>query len=220
MKRKNFLMVTLITLFFMISGIAEGSWAYFSFDELVNKSDVILVGYIKGPIEVIELPNGLPATKWNVLVHYYLKGNIKSKELAVLTPGAKNVSKGSSIDYNLDDWGQLVMLFLREKNSVFEPITPRGVIALNSNRYARNVLDPPTGDTLLKQFSINDPKISKPEKGQLENLVRKMPVVPPGQPPNTDNNMKGEDKTTLIYWGAGALIIVFIASMFFKKLRN
>ena len=128
MRLNYFAMVILVTLFSLL-GVSntKGSYASFGTDELIIQSDVILIGDIVGPVDErkdwAQGLNGTWSTYWKVNVFYYLKSDETAKELIVSTPGAKNKMVMTSIDYRLDQWGKTVLLFLKRRESGFEPFS-------------------------------------------------------------------------------------------------
>jgi hypothetical protein len=166
-----------ISLFFItiLGTNVFASWVGYTPQQLVQDSEVILLGEISGPIGeklgILESFKTSGHTLWKVNVRYYLKGDQESHEFIVATPGAQSSFVKSSIDYRLDEWGQTVLLFLRRSEDIYQPITPKGVVVLNATQYQRKPDDPLNGILILKEFSINDNKISQQEKKEFENYI-------------------------------------------------
>ncbi|MGI1659684.1 MAG: hypothetical protein ACRKFN_11945 [Desulfitobacterium sp.] len=167
--------MVILVMLFSLSGVynAMGSYASFGTDELIKQSDIILIGDIVGPVsERKDWSQGLNGTwskYWKVNVYYYLKGDETAQEFIVSTPGAENKMVMTSIDYRLDQWGKTVLLFLKHRESGFEPFSPQGVVSLekaNSNQGPADTID---GKQILKEFTIANPQIN--DSKVLENYI-------------------------------------------------
>ncbi|SDI45931.1 hypothetical protein [Desulfosporosinus hippei] len=156
-------------------GTVSASWVSFTPQQLVQDSDVILIGEISGPtgekLGILERFRTSGYTHWKVNVRYYLKGDKESHEFIVATPGAQSSSVKSSIDYRLDEWGKTVLLFLRKSEDNYQPITPKGVVILNTTQYQRQPDDQLSGQLIQKEFCINDNRISQQEKIEFEKYI-------------------------------------------------
>lgn len=214
--RLTALIVVLITISMVIPRTATACWIKLSPEDLIEKSDVILIGDIIGRADEDE---SKWVTYWNVKVYYYLKGEQKSGESTVGTPGVKNKSKIVSTDYRLDQWGNTVLLFLRKKDDYYEPITPQGVVNLTKNEYNRKPGEPLNGQVVLKEFDIADKKIASEERSELEKFIlnNKLLVVPGADPQAQPSCQKGfsmEKSLVLI------LIITALAAAGLKLARR
>lgn len=183
-------------------------WIKLSPEDLIKKSDVILIGDIIGQVDEDE---NKWVTYWNVKVYYYLKGEQKSGEFTVGTPGVKNKSKIISTDYRLDQWGNTVLLFLRKKDDCYEPITPQGVVNLKKNEYSRKTGAPLNGQVVLKEFDIADKKIASEKRSELEKFIlnNKLIAVPGANPQGQSSGQKGFDteKTVILVLTFTALAV-------------
>ena len=169
------LLAVLSLLIMLIPGFqAEACWAYLSTEDLVEQSDLIVIGEIKG-ISGTEQVEGMWVTSWNVAVHYYLKGSPDSSMLAVFTPGARNKEPLTSIYYRLDEWGSTVLLFLAEREGRLEPLSPQGVVALELE-YSPEEQEP-AGEYLINNYIIIDQKTDAVEKQALESYLAGLPQV-------------------------------------------
>lgn len=157
------------------------SWVGFTPQQLIQNSDVILVGEISGPIGeklgILERFRTSGHTLWKVNVRYYLKGDQETQEFIVATPGAQSSFAKSSIDYRLDEWGKTVLLFMQKSEDIYQPITPKGVVVLNITQYQHQPDDQLNGELIMKEFSINDNKISQQEKTEFENYIDGLKLV-------------------------------------------
>jgi len=176
----EFRLTLIVIAFLIITLVAPGAtlacWVKLSSQELIQQADVILIGDIVGPIGEEKIKSeGLSepwlVTKWQVIVYYYLKGSHKSNEFIVATPGAENKSMMTSADYRLDQWGHTVLLFLRQKDCLYEPLSPQGVVNLQQNESPQKTDEPANGQLILDQFEITDRKISPAEKSALEKFI-------------------------------------------------
>ena len=140
---------------------------------MIQKSDVILIGDIIGPVGVGKgNPQGIDnhwMTYWKINVHYYLKGDHESIDFIVVTPGAENKRSGTSLDFRLDQWGGTVILFLRERDGIFEALSPQGIMNLDKADYIRKADEPADGQLVLKEFNFSSGKNSELEKFILDD---------------------------------------------------
>lgn len=199
-KNMAILLVGLFLLGSVLANTANASWAGLSTEELIQKSDVILIGEIMGQVgEEKRSSQGLPAawvTYWKVKVYYYLKGNQETEELIVTTPGAENKSIQSSVDYRLDQWGKTVLLFLHQREGILEPISPQGVVTLETKEYTHKQGDQINGQTILKEFAITNPQIN--DRSTLEKYITDNGTIEIPKPvtkdlasnPRTSNSIK------------------------------
>ena len=174
MKLKQTVLVTLLLLISLVyAKPAQSSWVGLTTQELIQKSDVILIGDVIGPVGVGKgNPQGIDnywMTYWEIKVHYYLKGNQESIDFFVVTPGAGNTWSKTSLDFRLDQWGKSVILFLRERDGIFEPISPQGIMNLDKTDYIRKAAEPVDGKLVLKEFQLGSEHNSELEKFILDD---------------------------------------------------
>lgn len=150
----------------------EACWVDLSIEELVEQSDLIVIGEIKG-IAATEKVEGMWVTRWDVAVHYYLKGSPDRAMVEVITPGARNKQPMISTHYHLDEWGNTVLLFLAERAGRLEPLSPQGVVALTAADSP--VVQEPSGEELLLKYSIVDAKRGAEEKEALKKYLAGVP---------------------------------------------
>lgn len=180
-------------------------------DRLDQSAEIIVVGYIEGVTGKYHYADKIWDTEWKVNVRYYLKGNRPDKDLTVYTPGVKYDNIFRSNDYSLDERGNLVLLFLAKRDNRYFPLTPQGIIGLQSNRYTKGVLDPPTGVTVLKEYSIKNGMLSQKEKQQMEEIIKSKTIYDPNQAIKNQTQKKDspQDKLSLIQ-NAGFYVIPLI----------
>lgn len=171
-----FLIILLLSTTLLTTSIFA-SWVAFTPQQLVENSDVILLGEIAGPVDEKMGIRTSGFTLWKVNVRYYLKGDYESNEFIIATPGAQSSFAKSSIDYRLDEWGKTVLLFLRKSEDLYQPITPKGVVVLNAKQYTRQPGERISGQVILNEFSINDKKISQKEQQEFERLIAESNLV-------------------------------------------
>lgn len=169
MKFKQTVMVTLVLLISLVyAKPAQSSWVLLTTQELIQQSDVILIGDVIGEVGVGKgNPQGIDnhwMTYWKIKVHYYLKGNQEAIDFFVVTPGAENKRSATSLDYRLDQSGKSVILFLRERDGIFEPLTPQGIINLNRTGYLPKTDEPVDGRLVFKEFQLGSENNSELEK--------------------------------------------------------
>ncbi|MDP4127782.1 MAG: hypothetical protein Q8912_12680, partial [Bacillota bacterium] len=158
-----------------------GSWVGFNVSDLVQKSDVILLGNIDGPVgESKGVADGITGwvTYWRIEATYYLKGDQRTKDVYVVTPGAKNKNVRSSNDYSLDEWGSSsVLLFLRKDGDSYVPLSPQGVVAVEKSGYYHRSDKSLNGKRILAEFTITNPQTNT--MGDFENFITtSVPVMP------------------------------------------
>lgn len=224
-KNLAILLVGLFLLGRVLANTANASWVGLSTEELIQKSDVILIGEIMGQVgEEKRSSQGLPAawvTYWKVKVYYYLKGNQETEEFIVTTPGAENKSIQSSIDYRLDQWGKTVLLFLHQREGIFEPISPQGVVALETKEYTHKQGDQINGQTILKEFAITNPQIN--DRSILEKYITDNGTIATPKPVTKDlsSNTKTSNSIKIITVFLVTIILV-VAGLWFvvKRLKK
>jgi hypothetical protein len=225
---KRNLAILLLGLFLLtsvLSNKAIASWAGFSTEEVIQKSDVILIGEIVGPVGEVKRPSqGLPdtwVTYWNVKVHYYLKGSQDREIFRVTTPGAENKSLKSSIDYRLDKWGKTVLLFLQQREGIFEPLSPQGVVVLETKDYAHKQGEQINGQTILKEFTIVNPQIN--DRSVLEKYItdnRTVMIPKPGTKESSSNQKTSNSKTIITIFLATIVLVVSDLWFMVKHLKK
>lgn len=178
MKLRQFvLFIAILLLITSISSSVFASWVGFTPQQLIENSEVILIGEITGPVDEKMGIRNSGLTLWKVNVRYYLKGNYVSKEFVVATPGAESSLAKSSIDYRLDEWGNTVLLFLRKSEKFYQPLTPKGVVVLNAKQYTHQPDERLNGQVILKEFSINDKRILQQEQLEFERFISESDLV-------------------------------------------
>lgn len=198
------LAIVLLAAFFPVFS-AEACWAGVSTEELVEQSDLIVIGDIKG-ISGMEKAGGMWETRWEVEVQYFLKGDADSSLLIVATPGAKNKQPLVSTHYHLNEWGDTVLLFLAKRKVYSEPLSPQGVVALSPidppshGAVALNPNDPPpqnqlSGEYLMKKYNIIDEKTPGEDKKELENYIAGLPRVVAATSKIDNEGLKDENQT-------------------------
>ena len=173
MKLKRIVGFLILLLLFttLLSTRIFASWVAFTPQQLVENSEVILLGEIVGPVDQKMGIRTSGFTLWKVNVRYYLKGDYNSNEFVVATPGAQKSFAKSSIDYSLDEWGKTVLLFLRKSEDLYQPLTPKGVVVLNANQYTRKPDERIEGQSILKEYNISDKKITQQERIEFERFI-------------------------------------------------
>lgn len=223
MKRNCCLLLILVFMFLLSSPISSfASWMKLTPDSLDQSAEIILVGHIEGATGKYHFADDIWDTEWKVNVRYYLKGNRPDKNLTVHTPGVKDGNTRRSTDYSLDGRGNMVLLFLAKQDNRYFPLTPQGIIGLQSNRYTKGVLDPPTGVTVLKEYSIRNGQLSMEEKEQMEEIIRNKTIFDPdkamegfpreqtGVPQNPVSSTKNFAVDKLMYQSINIFILVLI----------
>jgi hypothetical protein len=206
-----------------VTSLAVASWVKFTVNDLVQKSDVILLGKIVGPVgESKGVANGIDGwvTYWRVEVFYYLKGDQETKDFFVVTPGAKNKNTGTSNDYRLDEWGSnLVMLFLNKSGDTYVPMSPQGIVAIEETGYLPGSDEPVNGTRILAEFKISNPQTSPQEEEEFQHYINdSTPMIPtdiPAKLPLEIRSRSVSDNITVI---AGHSKILVVAGCFIVSL--
>jgi hypothetical protein len=214
-----------VTLFILI-GIpnARGSYAAFGTDELIKQSDIILIGDIVGPVgERKDWSQGLKgtwSTYWKVNVYYYLKGEETAQEFIISTPGAENKMVWTSIDYRLDQWGKTVILFLKRRESRFEPFSPQGVVSLEKVNSNQSPVDTIDGNQILREFTIVNPQINDPKI--LEKYIRdnNSVIIPKPGTASSDLSQSKFNPIVLTLVVMLGLALIFLIIWLVKRHRN
>lgn len=220
--------IVFASLLFMLIGTATalGSWVKFSVSDLVQNSDVILLGKIDEPVgESKGVADGITGwvTYWRIEVNYYLKGNQRTKDFYVVTPGAKNKNVASSNDFRLDEWGSSsVLLFLRKDGDAYVPLTPQGIVTIQRSGYSPKADEPLTGKRILAEFNIINPQSNTKEDFE-QFISGSVPVKPAdisaSLPLNIGQSNKNANisKIGVIVGIASSLIIISILFLRYRR---
>lgn len=222
MKIKQTVVVTLLLFISLIyAKPAQSSWVGLTTQELIQNSDVILVGDVIGQAGIGKgNPQGIEnywMTYWKIKVYYYLKGNQESIDFFVVTPGAENKSPNTSLDFRLDQRGKTVILFLRERDGIFEPLSPQGIMNLEKTDYTCGVDEPVDGKLILREFQLGS------KNNELEKyIIDDSSIVISKNVPSTQQVHNQRSKLPLIVGSVvlGALVlgvITFISKKYPKE---
>ncbi|TCT15595.1 hypothetical protein EDC18_103303 [Natranaerovirga pectinivora] len=132
MKNKALKMIAMILILATLNTLLVlGCWPYFSSEELIEKSEVILIGRLNGNIseEQVKYESTIEIwiTKWEIEVEQVIKGNVEESSINIVTTGAENKGITLSTSYRLDTTQEYVLLFLISYGEDYQPITPQGV---------------------------------------------------------------------------------------------
>lgn len=244
MNRKSLLILSMFVILLIglfSQNYALGSWIKMYPKDLVEKSDVILIGEISGPLGLEKRKSSPPAnlwvTNWKVQVHYYLKGSENNKELMVSTPGVKNQhrvfhgfdnrflgdSALSSTDFQLDINGNLVLLFLHKDSSTLEPLNPQGIIGLSLNQTGDGRNNSLNGEDILTQYTISDQSLSYEEIEQIRDFIEQAPIgIPSVDVPlkhSVAKNYSTLDKVIIVVISILVIICTLLVAVFLRKRR-
>lgn len=214
LKRISFLFILIFIFLLSLSVSSSASWMKLTPDRLDQSAEIIVLGYIEGATGKYHYADDIWDTEWKVNIRYYLKGNRPDKELTVYTPGVKDGNTLRSTDYSLDGRGNLVLLFLAKQDNRYFPLTPQGIIGLQSNRYTKGLLDPPTGVTVLKEYSIKNGMLSQPEKEQMEQIIKSKNIFDPNKElekkAREEIDKPKDDSNKVIYQSINIVILVLL----------
>ena len=198
------------------------SWVGYSTEELIDKSEVILIGEIVEPVaEEKREFEGSPSfwvTHWKVKVHYYLKGSLEFEELTVTTPGAKGRSPMTSIDYRLDEWGDTVMLFLKNRNGLYEPGSPQGIVSLSAKEFSANEGEQINGQIILERYTFVNPQIN--DIHSLEDYIKNNDNIVMAKPGLIHSYTPYTNTTTIITASILILIVISGVLIFAKRVKK
>lgn len=187
------LLVFTLGILFLTTQAVQACWAFFSIEELIEKSDVILIGKIQGKAGQSKNQDGMAETYWNVKVGYYLKGESDTKYYIVATPGAKSLfnSVVTSADYELAD--EKYALFFLSNN---RPITPRGVAYLDV-KDEENFFNNSSEVDISKLISNISPQSSEEENEKIMNFIKTSNITIPTVD-NKIDDANSKDKMILL----------------------
>lgn len=203
-----------------INSIAIASWPALSVGDLIKDSNLVLIGEIEKNMGIKN-----DNVEWLVKIKYLLKGDVKSKELVVVTP-----SKSFSTHYDLDQWGKSVLLFLNKSDNFYIPMTPQGVISINLKGNLKGKVNL-TGEELVNNIDIIGGGRMVESKDELTKFIQSSNVVVlEKEIPNTtdesvktdrNKNVKLKNNITFFIYGCFSIVIVgvvyFIKRKFFSK---
>lgn len=187
MKKNNFYKMLscalLLTVILCMNTIAYACWNILTVDEMIEKSDTIVIGKIVKRIG--KTKNDTSYTDWKVKVNYYLKGEIREEFLTVSTPSIE-----LSIFYNLGEIGEEVLLFMHAKEDHGTPLSPQGVITLTLDDNISDDSNIISGKDLESHISINETNLDEESMVKLEEFIKSRDVFLPNEtPPQNSNNI-------------------------------
>jgi hypothetical protein len=202
----------LSTVLLSINHAAYASWVYLSVDDLIEKSDSVLIGKVVNQTGYTK--ENIPSIMWQVKVDYYLKGEIRDQLVTVITPSSK-----LSVHYNLDEWGKRVLLFICKSGDYYSPLSPQAVIPVNLNGNISKSSSSISGKDLVRNIKITDPKSDGKYRAELEAYIESRDIFLPDkivQPQKAHNS--------LIYWFAVIIgistVLVILLFKFGKKRKT
>lgn len=226
MKSKGIVLTFAVVLFILFGTTNSfGSWVGFTVSDLVQKSDVILLGKIDGPVgESKGSADGITGwvTYWRIEVSYYLKGDQRTKDFYVVTPGAKNKNVRSSNDYSLDEWGSSsVLLFLRKDGDSYVPLSPQGVVTVEKSGYSLRSDETLNGTRILAEFNITNPQTNT--KDDFEKfIINSVPVMSTDASASLPLKIQSRIQNVIRYkiWIIIGVLIMVLATIVLLFLRH
>ncbi|TCT17146.1 hypothetical protein EDC18_101444 [Natranaerovirga pectinivora] len=201
MKLKSSGRILIYIIFTFLSGLAAlASFPYYTNEELIDKSDLIIVGELVGPTGEEEFNNRFWWTEWQINIEYVIKGEVEEKAFIIRTPGAKDKNISTSIDFTLNDNHKYVLLFLYKSNDFYVPFSPQAIEYL--------MLKESNSDNLFTRFEFYDESI----KNDIESYTRLNNITLEFKKEHNSNNI-----VVLISVIVGAFTIVFLAFRFLNK---
>ncbi|MFT9495313.1 hypothetical protein [Anaerosolibacter sp.] len=208
MKKRSFIALT-IFIFLMLPQIANACWAYLTVDELVERSDVILIGEVVDRLGGSMKADSVNYNKWKVRVHYYIKGETKDSEVIVGTPDER-----TSLHYDLNANGDQVLLFLRQDGSYYLTHSPQAMVAIAFDQNRIEVGKDISGEKLLEWMEINNQNISPEDQEELEKYLSSRELISGVDPGEINNSVQKDIKTI------GGFAFVGVSSMIFFIMRK
>jgi hypothetical protein len=202
----------LSTILLSINHFSFASWVFLAVDDLIDKSDSVLIGEVVKQIG--ETKGELPALMWQVKVDYYLKGEMRDQIITVITP-----SRNLSVHYDLDQWGKRVLLFISKSGDYYAPLSPQGVMPVTLAGKISKSSNTVLGKDLVNNIKITYPNSDGEYKAKLEKFIASRDIFRPNkiiQPQKTHNRLIYLIVITVIGISA-ALIIIY---MLFKSKRK
>ncbi|WFD11925.1 hypothetical protein [Tepidibacter hydrothermalis] len=169
-------------------------WVHLSVAELFQNSNVILIGTVQGESrkKIFSEYN-----VYNVNVHYYLKGNIQKQNLTVATP-----DNTTSLHYDLNEKGSLVLLFLHVDNRNYTPLSPQGVVPVSIKEDILEKENIISGKELVKFLEIIDSKLEDKEKNDIKHIIENLDVL------TIKENCEQNNISTNLYFVIGFLVLL------------
>lgn len=197
--------ITTIVLAIIMTMSVHACWVHLSVDELFSKSDIILIGTVqyKSSKNIFSKYN-----VWNVETHYYLKGDIQNKHLVVATPDDK-----TNLHYDLNEWGNLVLLFLRVDNRNYTPLSPQGVVPVSVKEDILGKKNISSGKELTKFLEIIDPKSEDEEKSDIQNIIKGLDLITI----NENDESNNININSYLFVGCLVLLSIIFVNKFINK---
>ncbi|MBB6214458.1 hypothetical protein HNQ80_000538 [Anaerosolibacter carboniphilus] len=164
--KKRYIIALTICIFLMVPQVAKACWAYLTVDELVEQSDVILIGEIVERLEGSIKKEDMHYAKWRVKAYYYIKGEMNDSEMIVGTPNG-----GTSIDYDLNANGNQVLLFLKKDGIHYFPHSPQAMVGITFDKEKIQGEKKISGEELVKLIDINGQNMNPEDRGKLETYL-------------------------------------------------
>jgi len=123
-KLLSFVAITMMS-FIGAMEVSNACWAQLTPEDLVNGSEVILLGEIKEKLGKVEVVEKFQEIGWLVKVDYLIKGEVKEHEIIVTTP-----TEEISTHYILGETGDKILLFINQWEGLeqYQPMSPQGVV--------------------------------------------------------------------------------------------
>lgn len=178
-KMKRLLSFIAITMVLLMGSMkfSHACWALIPPEDLVNGSELILLGEIKaqdGRVDAIDEHYAFSEITWRVKVDYLIKGEVKDQEIIVTTPPEE-----LSTHYVLGEVGDQILLFLNpwEEVAYYRPQSPQGVYQVKYETEIALVApgEEISGEDFFQQISFS-PQAGETFDEQLLELLKALPV--------------------------------------------
>lgn len=202
--KKRYIVALAVCILLLIPQVSKACWVYLTVEELVEKSDVILVGEVEGPHKGSIKTEGVNYNKWKVKVHYYVKGDINDSEIIVGTP-----DEYTSLHYDLNANGNQVLLFLKKDGNYYIPHSPQAVVGINFDEGKIEQGKQISGEELLELISITNGNMDSKEKEKIKEYLSSKDLIRNVTQTVSDNGVQNNTVImgTLVF--IGAVVIVF-----------
>lgn len=207
--KKRYIIALAVCILLMIPQISKACWVYLTVEELVEKSDVILIGEVVNPLSGSIKTESVNYNKWKVQVHYYVKGDINDSEIIVGTP-----DKNTSLHYNLNANGNQVLLFLKKDGNYYLPHSPQAVVGITFDKDKIEQGKKISGKELLELISITNGNMDSKEKGKIKEYLSSKDLIRNATLTVSDN---GVQNNTVIM---GTLVLIGVVAILFLVRRK
>ncbi|MCA1029687.1 hypothetical protein LCL95_01415 [Bacillus timonensis] len=217
--------VLIVCSFLFVTPKAFGLYEDISYEEMIERADLIVIGQNKGAIKErtetvrdAEEDRTIGYTDWEIEVSSYLKGDSEGKRINLSTPGASNVDVYRSGSYRLDEWIEGieeelsikvgdVLFFLEERDGYYHPITPKAIVPINVIYWEDHI------DNNVIHEDEMDPVVIE-ELAFLQTYIEDTPQYAPS------GELLNPSYQNWILYGLGSVLILIGGKIMITRRRN